>query len=148
MAPGTRDGAIDAAALNEWYDAARAELGSARRLGVGLRHIGQALTGAPPDRDGPWPPLVIRDLLERVRDTELERGVFLGLVNERGFMTRGLEDGGAQELDLATRFRAEADAYASQWPRTAAILRQVAKSLENDARRNEDEAERRRQGLD
>lgn len=148
VVPGTRDGAIDAAALNEWYDAARADLESARRLSVGLHHIGQVLLGAPPDPDEPWPPLVIRDLLERVRDTELERGVFFGLVNRRGVTTRGLEDGGAQELDDATRLRAEADAYAAQWPRTAAILRQVAKSLENDARRNEDEAERRRQGLD
>lgn len=148
VVPGARDGVLDAVALNDWYDAARAKLEDARRLSVGLHHIGQVLVGAPADPGEPWPPLVVRDLLERVRDIELERGVFLGLVNRRGVTTRGLENGGVQELDEATRFRREADAYAAQWPRTAAILRQVAKSLENDARRNEDEAERRRQGLD
>jgi hypothetical protein len=139
---------IDGDELDTWYNAAREALQIAKRLGPGLRHVGQALVGAPPDDDEPWPPAPVRELIERVRDPDLEQGVFLGLVNKRGATTRGLEDGGAQELELAAKYRADAELYAAEWPRTAAILRDVARSYENAARRNEDEAEGRRQGLD
>lgn len=145
--PGFSDGAIDADVLNAWYDETRQALHAARRIAPGLRHVGQVLAGATAGEYELWPPLPVRDLIERVRDQELERGIYLGLVNQRGTTTRGLEEGGVQELDLAATFRADAERLAAEWPRTAAILRWVAQSYEGEARRNEVEAERRRQGL-
>lgn len=146
--PGVQNGVLDSAALNDWYNAACSALTDANRLHNGLRHIGEVLVNVPVGDEEEWPPVVVRDLLERVENKRLEEGIFLGLVNRRGFTTRGPEDGGRQELVGAGRYRATADQFADRWPRTAAILRGVAKSLENDARRNEDEAEHRRQGLD
>jgi hypothetical protein len=145
--PGIRDGAMNSARLDEWFDAAVSALEDAGRLRPGLHHVGQVLIHAPAPESESWPPVAVRDLLERVKSKDLEQGIVLGLVNRRGVTWRGLEEGGDQERDLAAQYRASADQFANRWPRTAVILREVAKSLENDARRNEDEAERFRQGL-
>ena len=47
-------------------------------------------------------------------------------------------EGGAQEQDLASRYRAYADASRIEWPKTAAALRRIARSYEEEARREDD----------
>ena len=67
---------------------------------------------------------------------------------DAGVTSRGLEDGGAQELELAKRYREAAQRFADWWPRAASIFRKLSKSYENEARRNEESAERFRLGLE
>ena len=97
--------------------------------------------------DGTWPGVVVRDLLEDVQLEHIETGLYLHVVNSRGITSRGLEDGGDQELQLSADYRAKAEALADTAPRTAALLRGVAASYDRDARRNEGDAERFRRGL-
>ncbi len=61
---------------------------------------------------------------------------------------RGMLDGGDQEFELATKYRKQADQFADRWPRTAAVLRGLAEDYEREARRYEEEAERRRKGFE
>lgn len=146
--PGLVDGEIDRDRLRAWLDEARRLLDDRGRLEVGLVHFGHVLASASPDDDGAWPPEVVRDLLEELHSEEVESGLLTELVNRRGVTSRGLEEGGTQELELAARYRADAVRWADEWPRIAAILRSIAKSYESDARRNEDSAERFRRGLE
>jgi hypothetical protein len=144
--PGLVDGSIDRNQLRAWLDEATRLLRERDRLEVGLGHVGHVLASAPPDPDGGWPPEAVRDLLEGHSEA-VENGLVIEILNRRGVTTRGLEDGGAQEDELAKRFRADADRFADEWPRIAALLRRVAASYEADARRNEDSSERFRRGL-
>ncbi len=123
-------------------------LKEAGRLETGLSHVGHVLASAPPDEDGGWPPEVVRDLLEDLQSEEVENGLLIEVLNSRGVTSRALEEGGGQEDELAERYRQDADRYADEWPKTAALLRDLAKSYETDARRNEESAERFRRGLE
>jgi hypothetical protein len=105
------------------------------------------LASAPPDPDGRWPSLSVRDLLEHLESEVVEEALQVEIYNRRGTTTRGPEDGGSQERALAEKYRAEAAELADQWPHTAVVLRALAKSYEQDARRYEAEAERRRRGI-
>jgi len=67
-------------------------------------------------------------------------------VNRRGVTWRGMTDGGAQDWERAANYRRAALA-ASEWPRTKKILSRLAERYEQEARREDDEAERVRRGL-
>lgn len=145
--PGMVDGRIDLAELRSWMEDALTILREADREKIGLIYIGQVLVSAPPDDDGAWPPAAVRDLFEEFQSQQLEEGFFVEIRNSRGVTSRGLEEGGAQEVDLVNKHRADADKFADRWPRTAAILRDIASSYEAEARRNEESAERFRKGM-
>ena len=132
-APGTRDdGSIDATRLNAWVDAARSRVEAEDRSGVGDDRIGHVLSFAAPDADGTWPPLPVRDLIERVESDSLDVGIAIGVTNQRGATWRGLTDGGTQEREAAAPYRETADRIASRWPRTARLLRRIADSFERE----------------
>jgi hypothetical protein len=145
--PGLVDGVMNAEVLRAWIDSAMGLLAERGRTEVGLQHIGQVLGHTPPDADGTWPGFVVRDLIEEVQLDHIETGLYLQIVNSRGVSSRGLEDGGEQELRLAADYRVKAEALADEAPRVASLFRRVAGSYESDARRNEEDAERFRRGL-
>ena len=145
--PGLVDGVMNAEALRAWLEQAMELLADQGRTEVGLHHVGQVLGHTPPDADGSWPGLVVRDLLEEVQLDHIETGLYLQIVNGRGVTSRGLEDGGHQERTLAATYRDSAEALADVAPRVAGLFRRVAVSYEGDARLNEGNAERFRRGL-
>jgi hypothetical protein len=145
--PGMVDsGQMDGSALRAWVTEARRLLKESDRLEVGESQIGQALVATPADPDGSWPGEVVRDLLEEIQSEHLESGLSTAVLNGRGITTRGLGEGGAQEMELAGSYRDQADRLADKWPRSAAMLRGLATSYESDARREEKRAERFRRG--
>jgi hypothetical protein len=145
--PGLVDGVMNAEVLRAWLDRAMELLAERGRTEVGLQQIGQVLGHTPPDADGTWPGVVMRDLLEEVQLDHIETGLYLQIVNSRGITSRGSEDGGDHELKLASDYRAKAEALADSAPRVAGLFRRIAVSYESDARRNEEDAERFRRGL-
>ena len=148
LLPGLRaDGQIDVQVLRTWIAEARTELIKIGRLDVGERHIGHILAFSPADRDGRWPVVAVRDLLEELQSQRIEEGFITQTLNNRGVTTRSLDAGGAQERDLVSKYRSEADQFVDEWPRIAAILRRLAIIYEQDARREEHSAERFRRGL-
>ena len=126
----------------------RVHLTSSGRLEHGMRHLGEILSTAPADPGGTQPGEVVRELLEELQSDEVESGFWLATVNGRGVTSRGLEDGGGQERLLAEQFRAHASEVADDSPRSAAMMRNIASNYERDARRNDDEAEKFRRGLE
>ncbi len=145
--PGLVNGVMNAQVLRTWIDSATEGLVEGGRVEAGLQHIGQVLGHTPPDADGTWPGCVVRDLIEEVQLDHIENGLYLHIVNSRGVSSRGLEDGGQQELEIAERYRVQAEALADEAPRVARLFRRVAGSYEREARRHEESAERVRRGL-
>ena len=146
--PGIVGEVLDADSLKRWVDEATGLLTEADLLDVGLARLGQSLVYSPPDPDGLSPPKAVRDLFEDLQSESLESGFSIQIANSRGVTSRGLESGGAQEEALVDKYRSDAEEFKARWPRTAAILRRIADGYRAEARRNEDNAERFRRGLE
>jgi len=141
--PGVRpDGTVDADALRDWVTEARRLLAESGRTTVGDLVIGEVLAYVPPDADGLWPAEPVRDLAEDLSSPKLEEGLHTGRFNSRGITFRSPADGGDQERALAAQHRAWADRVSDRWPRTGALLRQIADHYEEWARREDDQSER------
>lgn len=139
---------VDDGQLNEWVDSALPLLVSADREEIGLEFIGRVLANAAGDADETWPTRPVRDLIERLRRSALDRGFQVEVFNSRGVTSRGLTDGGEQERVLAAKYERFAALVSDRWPRTATILRAVADGYADDARREDEEARRFLEGLD
>ena len=100
--------------------------------------IGKVFSTAPAAEDGVWPTLAVRDALEQVANEHIERGLHVALRNARGVHWRG--EGGAQERELAAKYRGWADAMEYSHPRVAAILRGVEKSYLSEAEWEDNDA--------
>jgi transcriptional regulator with XRE-family HTH domain len=141
--PGTMaDGKIDGAALEAWVKEARKLAKAAGRDAIAEQKIGEVLSASKIDDDGVWPAVPIRELIETIRSSEMETGFVIGRHNRRGITTRLPSDGGAQERTLVETYRGWSKATAFDWPRTSAILENLARSYEEDARREDERAER------
>ncbi|GAA1216009.1 hypothetical protein [Rhodoglobus aureus] len=140
------DGTIDVEELAAWIDAVRGGLAAVDRAVIGDLHIGEVLSHAPKNEDGSPFSHDVRDLLERLASDEVMRGIATGFFNSRGVTSRGLTDGGAQEWELADRYRDYASG-ADSWPTVRRMLEGMAERYEAEARRQDLSTERHRQGL-
>lgn len=139
--PGTlADGSIDAAALRQWVESARALCGKVDRLEICDLLIGEVLANAPPEPDESWPCLPVRDLLESTASDNLLSGLRCGAMNSRGVTWRTLSAGGDKERKIASRYHDFAKQSRSRWPRVSRTLREVAESYESIARRHDEDA--------
>ncbi len=142
--PGTTgDGTVDPAELMDWVRKARAECEAAGRLGLCDDQIGHVFASAPPERDGSWPCIPVREAIEAVATDALQEGLRAGLFNQRGVFSKSLSEGGEQERALARRYRTHADACAMRWRKTAEALRSLAKEYEEWAEREDRQRDER-----
>jgi hypothetical protein len=140
--PGAKErGGIDGQKLEAWVATARRLCADVGRGEVGDQQIGQLLAHASADADGAWPHSAIREVIEISRSRDLEIGVQIGRHKLRGATWRGLEDGGAQERDLAAQYRAWSKTTAFEWPRTSALLARLAQQYEADGRWHDERRE-------
>jgi transcriptional regulator with XRE-family HTH domain len=133
--PGQAAHGIDGAVLEAWVKQVRILAAEAERSEVADQHIGRILAYAPAGADGTWPCKPVRDVIEVVRSRSVERGFYLGIVNKRGVTWRRPTDGGIQERELVQSYRKLSKDLRLEWPRTSAVLEQVAK---NYARHGDD----------
>jgi len=142
--PGAKpDGKIDADSLNSWVVESRKICAETGRIEVCDLKIGEQLSYAPSDEDGSWPCQAVRDVLETVTSDEIVRGFDIGVHNQRGVTSRGMNDGGEQERDLAKKYRTYAENCKVTWPRTALALRRIAEHYVAQAKRYDEHAESR-----
>jgi predicted transglutaminase-like protease len=77
-----------------------------------------------------------------MRNAQLENGILVGVHNKRGVTSRGMLDGGTLERNIAKKYREWADATKIEWPKTSSLLKEIARSFENTARFQDEQAER------
>jgi hypothetical protein len=139
--PGFSLGTADVGHLRSWIAEARRLAKENDRSVISDQQIGQILAYAPADaEDGAWPAKPLRDVIEELAAEEIEKGISISRFNQRGSFTRALYDGGNQERGLASQYRGWAETACS-WPRTSALLRQIADDWDHHARRADSESE-------
>jgi hypothetical protein len=127
---------VDAASLNSWVTTVRARLAAEGREAIGDQRIGHVLWYAPPGSDGIHPHEAVREVIEREASSDIDIGFRIEAVNSRGAVFRG--EGGAQERELAAKFRTRSEALSATSPRTSRIFADLAESYETDARREDE----------
>ncbi|MDP9475987.1 MAG: hypothetical protein M3R38_09925 [Actinomycetota bacterium] len=128
------DGSVDPQALRAWVSEARQETSARGRGKIGDHLIGKALYFSPRGPDGAWPDVAVRDLLEDLENEGVERGIELAVYNNRGVVSRGLDEGGEQERRLVNTHGGDADTLSDRWPRASALLRRIAHGVTNRRR--------------
>ena len=137
------DGQIDSKFLSSWVDDVRRQCAENGRIEICDSKIGEQLSYAPSDMDGSWPCEAVRDVLEKVTTDEIIDGFSLGVFNQRGATSRGLNEGGEQERDLVKKYQGYAEKYRIRSPRTAMALRKIAEYYEVQAKWHDEHAEAR-----
>jgi hypothetical protein len=134
---------IDREKLLSWVERARHELEASGHKKIGDDQLGKFLSHCPDGDDGVWPHESVREIVEKLRSHEFDVALQVGRANARGVTSRSMYSGGDQERELAQKYRADAERIKLKWPRTADILRDLAKSYEYDAAREDKDVELR-----
>lgn len=135
------DELVDRGELFAWFEAGKSEAAKAHRTKHFMEEFGRLLANSPSGSDNLFPCEPVRDLIESEANQDLETGIYIGILNLRGAYSRDPESGGDQERALAEQYERMADGLHSSWPRTANLLRSVAKTYREMARREDLEAE-------
>lgn len=140
--PGVReDGSVDTEALRAWVMRVRELAVEFGRTEVADIYIGHALAFSPIDPDGLWPHQAVREIIEDLANPVIEDGWQTQISNNRGVTTRMLTEGGEQERMLVERYQKDAKQMNDRWPRTAAVLREIAESYRRGAIEQDQRAE-------
>lgn len=139
--PGFTEDGQDVNFLKNWIAEARDLARQADREVITDQQIGQMLAYAPTDaEDGTWPAKPVRNVLEECSSDEIERGISISRFNMRGVFRKAMYEGGGEERAFAAQYRTWAEASAA-WPRTCAMLRQIAEDWERHAAEADTHAE-------
>ena len=145
--PGTGpDGKVNAEALLDWMTEVRRLCAEHGRVEVGDEQIGELLSKDEPPaevNDG-WPCLPVCEAMERIASQQIGRGFNIGVFNGRGVHSRGMDEGGAQERELAAKYRGWAKLRAFDYPYVSSVLESIAASYDRDAKREDAEVKIRK----
>ena len=133
---------ISYAKLRDWAIESRRLFKERKQAELGDLYIGELLSISPIGSDSVWPTEEVRRLLEQVGTDQMDRGLVVGALGARGEIVRDPFEGGKQERDLAKQYRCWAEEVDVDWPRTGRVLRQLAKSYDRNATREDERAER------
>lgn len=111
------------------------------RLKAAEHQIGKVLAHYPPDGDGAWPHEAVRGLTEELASEEMEEGIRIGIFNSRGVVSRALDEGGKQEKAISERYKQYVRILSDGWPMTSLLMKEIARSYEFQARREDLETE-------
>lgn len=143
LVPGLKDGVLEEDELMRWVKEARKIAESKGYLrGCDLK-LAEILSRVPPDKDGMWPHKALRNTLEEVHSSLLDKHIPYAIYNSRGVRNRSLQEGGSQERKMAETYAEWSKAMQSQWPRTSKVLKFLSGMFDNDARREDVDLELR-----
>jgi len=137
--PGTSaDGKIVANDLTEWLTQVRVMAAQYGRADITDHCLGQLLAKAPPESTDVWPCSPVCEAMERIASPEIAKGFLIGVHNSRGAHWRG--EGGAQERELAEKYRGWSQKLAFEYPYVASVLEEIAASYDREAESHDSEA--------
>ena len=110
-------------------------------MNIVYSYIGRSLAHSA-EKDGLWPQIAIAEVLERLKSSDVERGLAIERVNMRGVYTKAMYEGGKQERELAQQYRDWAARQPGAHVRTRALLNAIADDWEREAKEADDAAKR------
>jgi len=145
--PGTQsDGTLDMTFLRNWINAVRQLASECDRASICDVVLAELIVRSTRREDSDWPPLEVATLMEEIGTESFFRSFKTSIVNTRGVTTRGLDTGGEPERVQAERCRHLAEHARPASQKVAEAFLEMAKHYEIDAKREDDEAHRRRVG--
>jgi hypothetical protein len=135
------EGRINEERLNDWVNSVREKAKPIGRIKLADMHIGKILAKYP-EKEEPWPPESFCSIIDSIDSRSLSSGFSSELFNKRGFSTRAAFEGGNIERVHAKLFHDRAEHFKRSYPITSKILRNLAKEYEQDAKRQDESAER------
>ena len=140
--PGTgMDGKINTEALCAWIAEVQRLCVKHGREKIGNEMIGQLLSRAPSEDGGFWPCLPVCEAMERASSPYIGAGFRSGVRIGRGWISRAIGEGGAQERVLAAKYRTWAAKRAIDYPYIGSVLENIATDYDREGRRHDDEAD-------
>ncbi len=137
--PGTSaDGKIVGNDLTDWLTQVRNLASQYARADMTDHSLGQLLAKAPSEGTGVWPCAPVCEAMERIASPEIAEGFLIGVHNSRGAHWR--DEGGAQERELAAKYRGWSQKLAFEYPYVAGVLEQIAVSYDREAEWHDSEA--------
>jgi addiction module HigA family antidote len=133
-----KNGQISAEELTKWLAEVRLLCRKYARADIGDQCLGKLLAKAPPGENGIWPCEAVCEAMEEISSLEIGRGFHIGVHNSRGVHWRG--EGGAQERELAAKYRAWAESLRFDYPYVGGVLEGIAASYEREATREDSRA--------
>ena len=138
--PGTEpDGTVNAEALLDWMTEARQLCAEYGRVELGDQMIGELLSRAPSGEDGGWPCLPVCEAMERIASQHIGIGFSIGVFNGRGARWGSIDEGGAQERELAAKYRGWAQQRAFDYPYVSSVLNGIAADYVQEAKMEDTE---------
>ncbi|RLI89310.1 MAG: hypothetical protein DRO65_04225, partial [Candidatus Altiarchaeales archaeon] len=132
--PGKSGEDIDFNKLMEWITYVREKCTHIGCLPFCDETIGKILSHSPIGKDGIWPHEAVREVIEEISSKEMERGIEIGIYNQRGVVSKSLGEGGKQERELAEKYNQFAEVLKFKYPRTAAMLKRIAQGYIQEGR--------------
>jgi hypothetical protein len=140
VVPGTSGSEVNGSALRSWINVVRAEASRIDRSEIADEYVGHVLAHSPMDSiDAGWPHRATREVIERLNSDRVERGIQVERFNMRGVVSKAMFEGGRQERALAAECR-EWTKKALAYPRTAALLRNLAEVWDREATAEDERA--------
>ncbi|MFD2891374.1 hypothetical protein ACFS5J_05030 [Flavobacterium chuncheonense] len=142
--PGMKDdNSINEVELKSWIDKVRELAENVSRLEVADMQIGKVLAQYP-ENIPEWPQETIFKIIEEINSDSIKSNYSSALFNKRGSSSRGAFDGGDIEREKATYFEKLEKNFKNKYPNVAEIFKRLSDGYLFDAKRMDDEAERRR----
>ena len=143
--PGTdSEGKVNAEELIDWIAEARRLCAEHGRIKLGDQKIGELLSRGPAEGDGSRPCLPVCEAMERTASKHIGTGFHIGVFNGRGVVSRGIDEGGTQERDLAAKYRGWAQQRAFDYPYVTSVLERIAADYDWEAKWEDTEVEIRK----
>ena len=135
------DGTVDSSILMGWVEAVQKKLVGYVSMEKSELYLGYVLASSPNGPDGMWPAEAVRSVIEHIESSVLERGILTRCYSRDSRGTRRDYIGGAPEWRLVDKYREYSRRMSLRWPRTAALLFQLAEDYEIEARQEDTKAE-------
>lgn len=143
--PGVSEkGEIDFDHLESWIEKSREMAEKEGRLEPADIHIGQMLSKYPEAPEKSWPPNEICNIIQNINSETINLNFSSATFNKRGGSTHGAFDGGDIERRHSEYFHNLSAQHRIEFPVVARILENLAKGYMEDAKRMDEEAERRK----
>lgn len=146
ITPGTdEDGNFDEEKFDFWMKTVKTWSQEQDRYEVTMHTVGSGLSYAPLD-ENKLPAKAIINELNKVKNSELRRGYYLGIINQRG--VHFIDSEGKPEFELSEDYANRANIVeAMGYARYAEVLREIAEQYNREARRNISEAQNEKDNI-